>query len=270
MANLSAVIGSVLRDVIAAQHEANLYSLSLSENYGKDGKVKDFQLPGVVISEMEMELRYGVLSADVSWEQCSINFGEYRRFLATVCAEAAQTAVEAVCDTVLEARVEREEDREFFVHLRMDAALYGKFMNFIFRNMKGAFALNLAETVDAATGRMLKQVVLRRLMGVVRRRFLADSDLDALFADVEGRRLRDRVLAAAETELGALLDQLAEGMDFRKKTVFPQLDVTVTADDLARMPQEAVHVFRLKFVPAACAVSEPEDVDELMDFDMKV
>lgn len=52
MAQLSSVIGSILRDIISAQHEANLYSLSLSENYGKDGKVKDFQLPGVFISDI--------------------------------------------------------------------------------------------------------------------------------------------------------------------------------------------------------------------------
>ena len=48
MAQLSSVIGSILRDIVSAQHEANLYSLSLGDSYGKDGKAKDFQLPNVM------------------------------------------------------------------------------------------------------------------------------------------------------------------------------------------------------------------------------
>ena len=58
MAQLSSVIGSILRDIVSAQHEANLYSLSLGDSYGKDGKAKDFQLPNVMVSDMELDLKY--------------------------------------------------------------------------------------------------------------------------------------------------------------------------------------------------------------------
>ena len=64
MAQLSSVIGSILRDIVSAQHEANLYSLSLGDSYGKDGKAKDFQLPNVMVSDMELDLKYGVKSAE--------------------------------------------------------------------------------------------------------------------------------------------------------------------------------------------------------------
>lgn len=37
MAQLNHILGSVMRDIILAQHEANLYSYVLSEQYGKDG-----------------------------------------------------------------------------------------------------------------------------------------------------------------------------------------------------------------------------------------
>ena len=66
MAQLSSVIGSILRDIVSAQHEANLYSLSLGDSYGKDGKAKDFQLPNVMVSDMELDLKYGVKSASES------------------------------------------------------------------------------------------------------------------------------------------------------------------------------------------------------------
>lgn len=53
MTQLSSVIGSILRDIISAQHEANLYSLALSENYGKDGKVES-----IIKERMESEWNY--------------------------------------------------------------------------------------------------------------------------------------------------------------------------------------------------------------------
>lgn len=43
MAQLNHILGSVMRDIIMAQHEANLYSCALREQYGRDGKVKDFR-----------------------------------------------------------------------------------------------------------------------------------------------------------------------------------------------------------------------------------
>lgn len=74
MAQLSSVIGSILRDIVSAQHEANLYSLSLGDSYGKDGKAKDFQLPNVMVSDMELDLKYGVKSASESQQQFNIKY----------------------------------------------------------------------------------------------------------------------------------------------------------------------------------------------------
>lgn len=125
MAQLSSVIGSILRDIISAQHEANLYTLSISENYGKDGKAKDFQLPGVFISEMELDLKYGVISSDESHEQFNIKFNKFRGFVRTLCDEAAKTAITSVISTVLDSDIEREEeDKVFFKRLRKETDLF--------------------------------------------------------------------------------------------------------------------------------------------------
>ena len=64
MAQLKSIIGSILRDIIYAQHEANLYTVSLGESYGKDGKAKGFDLPNIMFSDIEMELRYAVTCSD--------------------------------------------------------------------------------------------------------------------------------------------------------------------------------------------------------------
>ena len=76
MAQLHSIIGSILRDIISAQHEANLYSRSLVEAYGKEGKVRDFQLPSVAISDMELDLKYGVLNTEAKAEEYNIRYGK--------------------------------------------------------------------------------------------------------------------------------------------------------------------------------------------------
>ena len=96
MAQLSSVIGSILRDIISAQHEANLYSISMSESYGKDGKAKDFQLPNVVLSDMELELKYAVVGASDNEEQYNISYSRFRKFINNLCGEAASTVITSV------------------------------------------------------------------------------------------------------------------------------------------------------------------------------
>lgn len=60
MVKLKDVIASVLRDVIEAQHEANLLTEALSEEYVEDGLPKHLLVPAVSIGEMEITLKYAI------------------------------------------------------------------------------------------------------------------------------------------------------------------------------------------------------------------
>lgn len=69
MAQLQSIISSVLRDVLVAQHEANIYSMSLSESYRKNGSTELFPLPAIAVGEMEMEIRYGITDVALARKQ---------------------------------------------------------------------------------------------------------------------------------------------------------------------------------------------------------
>lgn len=270
MAQLSSVIGSILRDIISAQHEANLYSLALSENYGKDGKVKDFQLPGVFISDMELELKYGVISADESQEQFNINYNKFRQFIKSLSIEAAKTSITSAVSTVLGSDIELDEEKlQFFRRLKKEEELNRNFQRFLSRNMRNILGNGLYEAVDHSTGRVLVDVVLTKLMNVVSSKFLDDSDLDSLFEGKDGKALKETAANNIREALKGLVEKLSEGMSFKRVKVFPRLDVAVTADELSKMPEEAIHVFKLKFSPTTSTITEMEEDDELEDFDMK-
>lgn len=269
MAQLNSVIGSILRDIISAQHEANLYTLSLSESYGKDGKAKNFQLPNVVISDMELDLKYGIVSASENQEQQNIKYSKFRRFIKELCNEAAKTTITSAVSTVLTSDIHRnEEDKRFFYHLKQEEELNKKFHSFLMRNMRIAFDGNLHESLDAGTGTVIVDVVVNRLMGVIRKKFLQDTDLTALFEGADGKSLKTEIETATGTALTDLVKTMSEGQSFKRVKRFPQLDIAVTADELEKMPEDAIHSFKLKFNPTVCNIADSDNDDDLDNFVM--
>lgn len=270
MAQLSSVIGSILRDIISAQHEANLYSLTLSESYGKDGKTKDFQLPNVAISDMELELKYAVTDTSENQEQFNIRYSKFRRFIGEVCQEAARTAITTVVSVVLSSSIRREEsDKQFFYRLKQETALNRSFFAFLSRCMRHAFVNNLYESVNRTTGDVQTDVLCNKLVSVVDSKFLGDQDLDALFRDADGEALRAEAHEQVRTALDGLVRKMSEGENFKRRKSFPKLEVAVTASELERLPEESVHTFRLKFSPVSCSISDSDPMEEIEDFSMQ-
>lgn len=270
MAQLSSVIGSILRDIISAQHEANLYSLSLGDAYGKDGKAKDFQLPNVMVSDMELELKYGVKSASENQQQLNIKYNKFRRFLKELCEQAARVTISSAVTTVMTADIERKEgDRHFFQRLKKEAKLHQEFCAFLGRNMRNAFRSHLFEAVDNDTGSVKTEVVINKLMGVVRKKFLYDDDLDDLFSGDDGNRLRDTAEKNIQKAIEAIVEKLSVDANFKRLHSFPQLDVAITADELMNMPEEAIHSFKIKFSPRSYSITQADEEFMNEDFVMR-
>jgi len=60
MARLQDVIASVLRDVLSAQHQANILTESLAEQYREAGVMHQLNLPAVTIGDLELSFRFAI------------------------------------------------------------------------------------------------------------------------------------------------------------------------------------------------------------------
>ena len=270
MAQLSSVIGSILRDIVSAQHEANLYSLSLGDSYGKDGKAKDYQLPNVMVSDMELDLKYGVKSASESQQQFNIKYDKFRQFLKELCEQVARVAISSAVTTVMTSDIERNEgEKHFFERLKKENKLHQEFCTILSRNMRNSFRNNLYDAVDSSNGSVNNDVVISRLTDVVRKKFLYDTDLDDLFAGEDGEKLRDTAEKNIIKAMEAIVKKLSVDANFKSLHSFPQLDVAITADELMNMPEEAIHSFKIKFSPRNYSVSQTDDDSLLEDFVMR-
>lgn len=270
MAQLKSVIGSILRDIISAQHEANLYSLALSDTYGKDGQATDFQLPNVMVSDMELELKYAVKSASESQQHFNIMYDKFRQFLKELAAEVAKVAITSVSFTVINSKNDRKEiDMHFFNRLQQEEHLQREFQSFIGRNLRNAFRNNLYDAVDSTNGMAKVDVLINKFMDVIRKKFLYDSDLSTLFVGEDGMALRKEADENVVNAITGLVEQLAKDVNFKSLKSFPQLDVAITSDELVSMPEEAIHSFKLKISPRSYAISQLDDDEFLEDFVMK-
>ena len=70
MANLQVVIASVLRDVLLAQHEANLLTEALAKQYREAGVLSQLNLPAVTIGDMELSFRFAIANSGEPQQQC--------------------------------------------------------------------------------------------------------------------------------------------------------------------------------------------------------
>lgn len=74
MAQFSKIIGTILCDVIQAQHEANLYAGRLCEEYRKGGKAAGLHLPHATIGDIELTLKYGIENGESKREQFETDY----------------------------------------------------------------------------------------------------------------------------------------------------------------------------------------------------
>ncbi len=96
MAQLSTIISSILRDMIVAQHEANMYAMSLEDVYKQNGHLEQNLLcPTVAVGEVELDLRYGVKSDSAQTEQYEINFPQLRKVAKQVSKDCANAIVDS-------------------------------------------------------------------------------------------------------------------------------------------------------------------------------
>ena len=76
MAQLSKILSSILRDMVAAQHEANMYALKLSAAYRNQNQAVSLNPPAVSLGEIELMLHCRFTG---KWSECicqGIQLGE--------------------------------------------------------------------------------------------------------------------------------------------------------------------------------------------------
>ena len=249
MAQLSTIISSILRDMIVAQHEANMYAVSLEEIYKKNGRLERFSLPSANIGEVEMELRYGVKDDSASTEQYEINYPMLRQQSTEVSRKLARTALGSVLPVLQSAyATDATEETEGLRKLAGDMATREKYCAFlgrkILKSMQRAFTQLINED-----GSLNEQVLTNCTLATCGEEIFRHEELTALFGRPGGEAVREKAAAEMEAAVRDMMPKIVKDVNIKRKRLMPSVAVTVNSQELSGLPDECIHSIKFRISP---------------------
>ena len=250
MAQLSTIISSILRDMIVAQHEANMYAMSLEDVYKQNGRLEQFALPTVAVGEVELDLRYGVKSDSAQTEQYEINYPQLRKVAKQVSKDYADEIVKSTLP-VLQALFPDEgtnSSTKVLANFAVDDNLKRKYKAFLSRKILKAMQLSFTSLIKD-DGRINEKVLLECILSVCDDKLLGHEDLQVLFNRPSGEETRKEIRKNLETFLKDMMPKILKDINLKRKRIIPSVDVTLNSEELANLPEECIHTLHFHVSP---------------------
>ena len=230
MAQLSTIISSILRDMVFAQHQANMYSIALKDIYSKYGRLDSFALPAVALGEMDLCIQYGITDSSAEVEQYEINFPALRdieKGISKSCAKLLLDSAIPIFNEVLPDRA--TEDTAPLQTLEDDKKTKRDFSAFLSRKIQRAMA--------------------RIVLSVGEDSLLNHGDIREMLDQNVNGEYDEKVKAAMRTAVEQGLPALLQDVNVKRKRLMPSIDVCVSSEELAKLPEDAIHTLRFKVSP---------------------
>lgn len=250
MAQLSTIISSILRDMIVAQHEANMYAMSLEDVYKQNGRLEQFALPTVAVGEVELDLRYGVKSDSAQTEQYEINYPQLRKVAKQVSKDYAEEIVKSTLP-VLQALFPDDgtnSSTKVLANFAVDDNLKRKYKAFLSRKILKAMQLSFTSLIKD-DGRINEKVLLECILSVCDDKLLGHEDLQVLFNRPSGEETRKEIRKNLETFLKDMMPKILKDINLKRKRIIPSVDVTLNSEELANLPEECIHTLHFHVSP---------------------
>jgi hypothetical protein len=250
MAQLSTIIGSILRDMIVAQHEANLYAMSLEDIYKQNARLEQFAVPAVAIGDMELDLRYGVKSETEESEQYEVDYPSLRKLAKSASLQSAHTIVNKTLPLLQAAFPYNGTDAEAKVlaDFTVDKDMQQRYCAFLNRKIQDSLKQSVVQLVSE-DGNINENLLTDCILSVCEENLLYHKDLLTLFSRPGGDGVREQIRGAIQQALSSLTPKLLKNACTKRKRIMPAMDVVVNADELSSLPADCVHTLHLRISP---------------------
>ena len=262
MANLKEVIGSIMRDMILAQHQANLFSQSLNESYKKSGRTSGFHLPAVALGEFEIDLRYSIKEGIEEIEEEDVNYQETNRYIRYIARESAELLIKSLMHCVQKSGINYKESGYAFIDQLNTNRKYVRQL------AKRIFAM-LTIDVDNLMSNDKKldaDKIVTILLSAAEKEILLDDELKDLFALNAGVDLQMNIKKSFQTavsnEMKSIIQESRQ-VNFRKIQRFGSMQVVIDSEELSKLPESAIQHFKMKVSPQLITSMSADD-DEII------
>lgn len=250
MAQLNSIIGSILRDMVLAQHQANMYAASLAGLYSRNGALQRFPLPCIALGELEIDIHYGIDGKDATSDnaQYEINYPELRKNLRSFANTCAAVMLSTAMNTLQKLfPVESNIGDNPLAQFEADTILKGKYESFLSRKLLGSLRSEFTEIINIQKCALNKQAVKETVMNVGKAEIVNHKDLAELLALQQGSK--EKLEQSIETAIDSSLDAALQDANIKRKRLMPSAEVTVSSEELAKLPSDSIQHMRLKLSP---------------------
>lgn len=248
MAQLSKILGSILRDMVAAQHEANMYALKLSAAYRNQNQAVSLNPPAVSLGEMELMLHCSFTGESVTGEMYEIDQTMVLRAVRELSSEISESMVTCILSSVIRHSGGYEEGEGPIARLNREKTLRRNFIAFLGRKLYGYLKGHRAEFINP-DGNIDMERLREAVLFVADDKVLSHSDIEDVFAGDTSGQLGKTVREELRTHVEIMLPRILKDVRIGSKVDYASLDVVVSSGELAKLPDECIQTFRLKISP---------------------
>lgn len=262
MAQLSKVVSSILRDMVYAQHEANMYAMRLSKLYKQSGDGNNFMspAPAVALGEMDLEIKYGVIDGSIDEEQSEIDFSKLHKTITVLADELAQVILGTVVSTVISSLPKKgtKGTQSLIQKLDQEQSLQQKFSTFLSHKLfKELYSNNIALVNNDGT--LNQETILDIAINIGSKEVINHPDLKEYFNISSAPKCREQATDNLRVTIDGILSHLIDKTNMMQINRYQSLDIAIAADELAKLPKESIHTFRFKIAPSSLRVDNNED-----------
>lgn len=247
MAQLSTIIGSILRGMIVAQHEANLYAMSLEDIYKQNARLEQFAIPAVAIGDIELDLHYGVKNDAVQTEQYEVDYAALRKLGKNASLQYAHAIVGKALPLLQAAFPYNGTDAEAKVlaDFAVDKDMQQRYCTFLSRKILDSLKQSVTQLVNE-NGNFNEKLLIDCILSVSEENLLYHKDLLILFGRPSGDDVREKIRSVLHKTLSILTTKLLKNANIKRKRFLPEIDVIVNTDELANIPAESIHTLHFR------------------------
>lgn len=248
MAQLSKILSSILRDMVAAQHEANMYALKLSAAYRNQNQVVFLNPPAVSLGEIELMLHCGFTGESVTSKMYEIDQTMVLRAIHELSLEISESMVTCILSSIIHHTEEYREGESPIARLNREKTLRRNFIAFLGRKLYGYLKGHRAEFINI-DGSIDIERLQEAVLFVADNKILSHSEMEEVFAQNTSNQLEKTVREELRTHVVIMLPRILKDIQIGKPVDYASFDVVVATGELAKLPDECIQTFKLKISP---------------------
>lgn len=252
MTNLKQVITSILRDVVQAQHEANLYAQELASQSAGRGSV----IPLAHVGELTMGIRYAVLDGEDVTEVKVPNIKANHRIASRLSEQLARLILRKLTHEVRQSGIAYRANGFSYID---DLGDNQELTAYIAQRMLSSLKDNTDKLYNEEQ-QLEVEAIADLVLAVGEQYVLRHSEIEGLFTLPGGATLLGSIRRVLDHEVSDSIRQIIDEEQttelFEARTE-RSLRIEIGADKLRDYPAEAIQSVTLRVVPTVAPEARP-------------